>query len=39
MHEKIGKGSLKEFKICVERVRIKLHDIETHMDVNLQVFQ
>jgi hypothetical protein len=39
MHKKIDKGSLKEFKICVERFKIKLHDIETHMDVNIQVFQ
>jgi hypothetical protein len=36
---KRDKGSLKEFRICTERVRVKLHEMATDMYANLQVFQ
>jgi hypothetical protein len=36
---KKDKGSLKEFKICIERGREELHEMTMDMYANLQVFQ
>jgi hypothetical protein len=38
-HSKSDKESIREFRLCTKKVRIKLHEMVKDMYANLQVFQ